>query len=122
VLWSGGLGGLGALSLLTLVKIFVFAAFFSALPSFLFIYVVREIGPVKANLVDFGQIIVGVVCGVFILNEWKGLKAADGLICWIGVVQIFLALAFDFSASWQAHRIDGDPGKGDNEKLLPEEL
>jgi drug/metabolite transporter (DMT)-like permease len=118
ILWSGGLGDIGSIGFVTLIKIFVFAAFFSALPSFLFIYVVREIGPVKANLVDFGQIIIGVVCGVFILNEWKNLKTSDELICWIGVLQIFLALAFDFSAAWQAHKVDGEIGKGDQAKLL----
>jgi drug/metabolite transporter (DMT)-like permease len=119
-LFSGGFGGITALSLSLLLKIFVFSVFFSALPSFLFIYVVREIGPVKANLVDFGQIIIGVICGVFILDEWKELKSSDKLICWIGVLQIFLALSFDFSGAWKAFKTEGGLGQPDQEKLLDE--
>jgi drug/metabolite transporter (DMT)-like permease len=117
-LYSGGLGGITLLSFGLLCKIFIFSAFFSALPSFLFIYVVREIGPVKANLVDFGQIIIGVLCGVVVLDEWKDLKSSDMFICWIGVIQIFLALAFDFSGSWKALTTEGDPGRQDQVKLL----
>jgi hypothetical protein len=75
---------------------------------------------VKANLVDFGQIIIGVICGVFILDEWKGLKTSDRLICWIGVIQIFLALSFDFSGAWKSLKVDGKPGTQDQEKLLDE--
>jgi hypothetical protein len=66
----GGLGGLTTLPFGLPIKIFVFSVFFSPLPSFLFIYVVRAIGPVKASWVDFGQII-GVISGVFILDEWS---------------------------------------------------
>jgi hypothetical protein len=73
---------------------------------------------VKANLVSFGQIIIGVICGVFILDEWKGLKTSDKWICWIGVLQIFLALSFDFSGAWKALRSEGEPARQDQEKLL----
>jgi drug/metabolite transporter (DMT)-like permease len=121
-LWSGGISGIGNLGFVLIIKIFVFAALFSALPSFLFIYVVREIGPVKANLVDFGQIIIGVICGVFILDEWKNHKVSDKLICWIGVFLIVLALAFDFSGVWNSRAIEADAGKHDDEKLLTNEF
>jgi hypothetical protein len=67
LLWAGTFAQIFTISAIQMAKI----ALFSALPSFLFIYVVRELGPVKANLVDFGQIIIGVV----LLNEWKGLTA-----------------------------------------------
>jgi glucose uptake protein GlcU len=121
MLASGGVGHLGAISLATLLQISVFAAFFSTLPSFLFIYVIREIGPGKANLVNFGQIIIGVVCGVFVLAEWQNLKTSDELVCWIGVVQIFLALTFDFSAAWQANKTKEEAKKGDQAELLANE-
>jgi drug/metabolite transporter (DMT)-like permease len=118
ILISGGLTGISALSLGLMLKIFVFSIFFSALPSFLFIYVVREIGPVKANLVDFGQIIIGVICGVFILDEWKNHKPSDKFICWIGVLQIFLALSFDFSGAWKAMGAEAPAVRRDEQKLL----
>jgi drug/metabolite transporter (DMT)-like permease len=104
LVWSGQFRGVFDVPFGSLVRIFVFAFFFSTIPSFLFLYVIREIGPVKANLVNFGQIIIGVVTGVFFLNEWKNLKISDELICWIGVIQIFLALTFDFSTDWQAEK------------------
>jgi drug/metabolite transporter (DMT)-like permease len=118
--WVGGFGGISKLSGLLVVNIFIFSVFFSALPSFLFIYVVRELGPVKANLVDFGQIIIGVICGVFILNEWVNLRTSDKLICWIGVFQIFLALSFDFSVTWETLTAEADLARQDQEKLLDE--
>jgi drug/metabolite transporter (DMT)-like permease len=117
LLWAGGLGEIFDIPLAKMFKILLFSIFFSALPSFLFVYVVRELGPVKANLVDFGQIIIGVICGVFLLNEWKDLKTSDELICWIGVVQIFLALAFDFRTHWEAQEKQ-ETGISGQEKLL----
>jgi drug/metabolite transporter (DMT)-like permease len=117
LLWAGGFGEIFDIPLVKIFKILVFSIFFSALPSFLFIYVVRELGPVKANLVDFGQIIIGVICGVFLLNEWKTLKTSDEIISWIGVVQIFLALSFDFSRHWAAQKKQ-EVGIGDQKKLL----
>jgi drug/metabolite transporter (DMT)-like permease len=122
-LLSGGISGIGGLSIVLVFKIFLFSVFFSALPSFLFIYVVREIGPVKANLVDFGQIIIGVICGVFILDEWKNLKTSEKLVSWIGVLQIFLALAFDFSGAWKTLKGEPvEPAKHDQEELLGEQF
>jgi drug/metabolite transporter (DMT)-like permease len=117
LLWSGGFGEIFDISFVTMAKIAVFSIFFSALPSFLFIYVVRELGPVKANLVDFGQIIIGVFCGVFLLNEWKDLKPPDKVLCWIGVAQIFLSLSFDFSKHWNETKHD-KPQSSDQQKLL----
>jgi drug/metabolite transporter (DMT)-like permease len=121
LLVSGGFGVFSEIPSAPLAKIFVFAMFFSALPSFLFIYVVRELGPVTANLVDFGQIIIGVTCGVCILDEWKTLKRLERLISWIGVVQIFLTLAFDFESKWEAPTVASDPLPEDQAQLLDEE-
>jgi drug/metabolite transporter (DMT)-like permease len=104
LVWSGQLGGVFEVPLRNIAKIFVFAFFFSTIPSFLFLYVIREIGPVRANLINFGQIIIGVITGVFFLNEWKDLKTSDKFICWIGVGQIFVALSFDFSNDWHAQK------------------
>jgi drug/metabolite transporter (DMT)-like permease len=51
-----------ALSAAMLFKVFAFSVVFSVLPSFLFLFVVRELGPVRANLIHFGQVAVGVLC------------------------------------------------------------
>jgi drug/metabolite transporter (DMT)-like permease len=109
LLWAGGFGGIFGISFVTMANIALFSIFFSALPSFLFIYVVQDIGPVKANLVDFGQIIIGVFCGVFLLNEWRELTTSDKILSWIGVGQIFLSLSFDFNKHWKEMKLDEPP-------------
>lgn len=95
-------GSIFAISFINMMKILVFSIFYSALPSFFFIYVIRELGPVKANLTDFGQIVIGIFFGVVILDEWKGLRFSDKLINWIGIIQIMAALLYDFSGNIQS--------------------
>jgi drug/metabolite transporter (DMT)-like permease len=43
----------------------------------LWVFVVRELGPVKANFANFGQIVVGVVAGVLFLGEWQEFTPRD---------------------------------------------
>ena len=63
-------------------------------------YVVQEIGSVASNFGIFGQILVGMIVGIIIMNEWAKYSFLDILISLFGVVfitfGIFVGFSFDF--------------------------
>jgi drug/metabolite transporter (DMT)-like permease len=67
--------------------------------SMLWIYVVREFGPVKANFANFGQIVIGVLAGVIFLGEWEEYSRKDIGLSLIGLG--FLALSLLIGFVWQ---------------------
>ncbi|OHS98454.1 Integral membrane protein [Tritrichomonas foetus] len=69
---------------------------YSSIPTFLFMFIVRTLGAVKANLTDFGQIVIGTFAGVVFLDEMKGYSLTDKLMSWAGVLLIVAALLIEF--------------------------
>jgi drug/metabolite transporter (DMT)-like permease len=51
----------------------------------LFVYVVRELGAVKAGFANFGQIVIGVIAGVVFLGEWKDYSGGDVGVSFVGL-------------------------------------
>lgn len=79
-----------------LVYIFLLGVIYSCIPTFLFMYVVRTLGAVKANLTNFGQIVIGTIAGVFFLNEMKNYSTNSQIMTWFGVLIIIVCLLYEF--------------------------
>ena len=62
----------------------IMGVIFTTSTGFLSVYVINELGPVISMMTNYGQIIVGVVEGVFILNEWNGYSFFQKVISWLG--------------------------------------
>jgi drug/metabolite transporter (DMT)-like permease len=58
---------------------------YTYLSQMLFIYVIREMGAVKAGFANFGQIVIGVIAGVVFLEEWKDYTPHDVTISFVGL-------------------------------------
>jgi drug/metabolite transporter (DMT)-like permease len=63
----------------------------------LWIYVVRELGPVKANFANIGQIVIGVIAGVLFLSEWKEYTRGEVLLSLGGLAFLALSIFRGFS-------------------------
>ena len=74
---------------------FIMGVVYNCVPTFLFMDCIRELGAVKAQLTNFGQIIIGVFVGVLFLNEWADFTTKD--ICYVlsGLVLIVAAMISD---------------------------
>jgi drug/metabolite transporter (DMT)-like permease len=62
----------------------------------LWVYVVRELGPVKANFANFGQIVVGVVAGVLFLGEWQEYTTRDISMSLVGLAFLTVSIFTGF--------------------------
>jgi hypothetical protein len=62
----------------------------------LWIYVVRELGPVKANFANFGQIVIGVIAGVLFLEEWKDFSKKEVLVSLGGLGYLTVSIFVGF--------------------------
>jgi drug/metabolite transporter (DMT)-like permease len=60
--------------------------------SMLIIYVTNELGANGANTMSFGQIVVGVLVGVFLLNEWKAYKLWEVYVSIFGMILLTASL------------------------------
>lgn len=59
-------------------------------------YLINKIGAVRTNFIPFGQIIIGVLLGIFWLKEWSNYKLFDIFISIFGLLFIFAAILFGF--------------------------
>ena len=80
-----------------LISIILLGIIYSCIPTFLFMFVVRTLGAVKANLTNFGQIVIGTVAGVFFLDEMKNYTTNSKIMTWFGVIVIVCCLLYEFS-------------------------
>ena len=78
------------------IKIIIIGIIYNCIPTFLFIYIVRTLGAVKANLTNFGQIVIGIISGVFFLNEWKNFNNLDIILSLLGIFLIIITIIIDF--------------------------
>jgi len=62
----------------------VMGVIFTTCSGFLSVYVINELGPVVSMMTNYGQIIVGVCEGVFILHEWKDYTTMSKSMSWLG--------------------------------------
>jgi len=69
---------------------------YSFVSSILFIYVVRELGPIVAGFGNFGQIVIGVIAGVVFLHEWKDYSGYDIVLSIVGLVVLTLSVFYGF--------------------------
>lgn len=88
---------------------------YSCIPTFLFMYVVRTLGAVKANLTNFGQIVIGTIAGVFFLNEMDKYTVNMKIMTWFGVLVIVCCLLFEFMIDSQKEK---ESKFKDNESLI----
>ena len=70
--------------------------FFTGIGSFLFVYIVKELGTVIASFTNFGQIVIGIIIGVLFLKEWENYSKFDIFLSLIGLIFIFISLIFGF--------------------------
>ena len=75
---------------------FIIGFTYTFMSSLLFIYVVRELGPIKAGFANFGQIIIGTISGVLVLHEWASYSRSDTAISIAGLILLTLSLALGF--------------------------
>ena len=59
-----------------------------------YMYMIEKIGAVRTNFVPFGQIIIGVLLGIFWLKEWSNYKVWEIVISILGLILIFSAILF----------------------------
>jgi len=71
---------------------------FTCSSSFLFVYVVRELGSMIAGLANFGQIVVGVFIGIIFLDEWKEYTTLHMIESYIGLAILALSIYLGFKA------------------------
>lgn len=68
---------------------------YNMLPTFLFMDCIRELGAVKAQLTNFGQIIIGVFVGALFLGEWRSFSQKDIAYVLSGLAFIVAAMVAD---------------------------
>ena len=61
-----------------------------------FMYLIIEIGSFGANLIPFGQILVGLSIGIFLLNEWKKFNYSQIFLSIIGIIFLIFSLIIGF--------------------------
>ena len=61
-----------------------------------YMYLINEIGSFGTNLIPFGQIIVGLLIGIFLLNEWKQYSLNQIFISIIGILFLIFSLIIGF--------------------------
>lgn len=79
-----------------IIYTFILGVIYSCIPTFLFMYVVRTLGAVKANLTNFGQIVIGTFVGVVFLGEIKDYSRGQRALTYLGVVIIVVCLLVEF--------------------------
>lgn len=60
------------------------------------VWICRVFGAVKSQLVNFGQIAIGVVTGVVFLHDFKGYKPWMQAISYIGVILLIISMVIGF--------------------------
>jgi drug/metabolite transporter (DMT)-like permease len=75
----------------------VLGVVYSFTTSVLYVYVIREMGPVTGGMVNFGQIVVGVLAGVIWMHEWKDYSSRDIALSIAGLATLFIAVFIGFS-------------------------
>ena len=75
----------------------IMGVIFTTSTGFLSVYVINELGPVISMMTNYGQIIVGVLEGVFLLNEWSGYTAYYKAISWVGTAILMSSLFLGMS-------------------------
>jgi drug/metabolite transporter (DMT)-like permease len=84
------------IQLSTVVWALVLGLVYTFSTAMLWIYVVRELGPVKANFANFGQIVIGVIAGVLFLGEWKEYGRGDIGLSLVGLGFLTLSILAGF--------------------------
>lgn len=79
----------------TFIAVFLIGVIYNGIPTFLFMDVVIQLGAVKAQLTNFGQIIIGVFVGVVFLGEWDNFMPRDINIVCCGLILIVFAMVVD---------------------------
>jgi len=75
----------------------IMGVIFTTCSGFLSVYVINELGPVVSMMTNYGQIIVGVCEGVFILNEWKDYTFQSKAMSWLGTAILCSSLFLGMS-------------------------
>ncbi|OHS93621.1 Integral membrane protein [Tritrichomonas foetus] len=70
----------------------IIGALVSGVAVYCLMALISMIGAFGANLVPFGQMIVGVIVGVAVLNEWKGYVWWEIFLCVVGVLILCCSL------------------------------
>lgn len=60
------------------------------------LHIARVFGAVKSQLVNFGQIVIGVIAGVAFLHDFKGYTVWMHVVSWFGVVLLFISTILGF--------------------------
>jgi drug/metabolite transporter (DMT)-like permease len=83
----------------------------------LFVYVVRELGAVKAGFANFGQIVIGVIAGVVFLEEWKEYSGNEVAVSFVGLGLLTVSIFSGFFIKERA-RPRGEPEAFGKDTLL----
>ncbi|EAY15246.1 Integral membrane protein, putative [Trichomonas vaginalis G3] len=97
--------GIGNMFPFTIIAVFIIGVIYNGIPTFLFMDVVMTLGAVKAQLTNFGQIIIGVFVGVTFLGEWDGYAPRDVQIVCCGLVFIIAAMVADLLSQVQKNQL-----------------
>lgn len=73
---------------------------YTATSSSICLWIARVFGAVKSQLVNFGQIAIGVIAGVVFLHDFKGYTAWMHVVSWFGVVLLIVSTFLGF---WVDH-------------------
>jgi len=94
---------------------------FNCVPTFMFLYLIKTLGAVKANLTNFGQIIIGIIAGVYFLDEWKDYQLKDKILNYFGIFLISITLTMDFYNDMKPENDTKKRHDTDNDVLFDEE-
>lgn len=83
------------------------------------VWICRVLGAVKSQLVNFGQIAIGVITGVVFLGDFKGYKPWMEAISYIGVVLLVVSMIIGFYVDKTKEVIVDHPNI-DNDPLISE--
>lgn len=85
---------------------FLLGVFYTYSSSVLSFYVLNSLGAVKSNYVNMGQIVVGVLVGVFAFGDWNNYSSKSIIISCIGL--IFLSFSIYFGMKANSREKDSD--------------
>ncbi|OHS98875.1 Integral membrane protein [Tritrichomonas foetus] len=105
-----------AINFFTMFYIFCLGAFYTCTNSFLYVYIIRELGTVTANYTNVGQIVVGVIVGVLFLHEWKDYSLIDVLVSIAGLVVLSISIMLGLKQGKSGK--NGSIDENDDEKVL----
>lgn len=84
---------------------FILGVCYTCLTAFLFMYVILTLGTAVAGYANFAQIVIGLIVGIFVLDEWKGYTIIDKLLSTVGLCLISFSIYFGFKSMKRAVKV-----------------